>query len=116
MDIEMMMRIPACPHSDKEKLSPRLLSLIRAIEFFLQRQVTFTSGIRCPICNKKANGSPTSEHLKGYAVDIRVRNSMERIEVVRAALQVGCNRVGVNKGFVHVGVSKSHPSPVLWLY
>ena len=109
-------RIPICRHSVRSEISSRLIDMVVVIEFFLQRGLTFTSGVRCEVCNKSVGGSATSEHLTGHAVDVAIKNSRERIDVARAALQAGCNRIGIDKGFIHVGVDENHAKNVLWIY
>lgn len=108
-------RIPFCEHSPSYAIKPELITLICVMEFFLQRQLEFSSGVRCEACNKKARGSRTSEHLTGYGVDIVAKTSRDRIAIARAALKAGCKRVGVYEFHVHIGTSPLHPQDVLWL-
>jgi uncharacterized protein YcbK (DUF882 family) len=74
------------------------------------------SGCRCKPYNTLVNGNKNSEHMDGQAADIRVGNSMERMDVVDSALDVGFTRIGVAKGFVHVDTDVYKPQYVLWTY
>ena len=109
-------RIPICKHSTRGEISSRLIDIVMVMEFFLQRKLKFTSGVRCKICNEIAKGSATSEHITAHAVDVAIANSRQRIDVARAALQTGCNRIGIDKEFIHVGVDVKHAGTVLWIY
>ena len=60
----------------------------------------------------KPNGGGT--HTKGIAADIAVSGGVERMKVVKAALDMGFNGIGVANGFVHVDIRLS--TPVMWTY
>jgi len=66
--------------------------------------------------NSSVGGVPDSAHIYGMAVDIRVRNSVERFAIVNALLKAGFKRVGVGKTFVHCDIDQSKPQNVIWLY
>lgn len=66
--------------------------------------------------NKDAGGKPNSSHLKGLAVDISVKDSRQRYIVLKSLIQVGFNRIGVAKTFIHVDDDKNKDSEVVWLY
>lgn len=60
--------------------------------------------------------NPTSSHIKGLAVDIRIRNSRERFIVVDALLAVGFSRIGLGRNFVHVDSDVDKSDSVMWDY
>ena len=60
--------------------------------------------------------TPTSSHKKGLAVDIGYYGSRERYLILNALMQVGFNRFGIAKTFIHCDVDKSKDPDVIWLY
>ena len=62
---------PAPPNSGGEA-SGRILPLSRGSQRGSEEPIVINSGYRSPELNKKVGGSPTSNHLTGCAVDIRV--------------------------------------------
>jgi len=59
----------------------------------------------------------TSAHTTtGYAVDIRCNTEANRWKIVAAAIQVGFNRIGIAKTYVHLDNSPAHSGHVIWLY
>lgn len=75
-----------------------------------------TSGYRCPAHNKDAGGSNTSSHLRGWAVDLHVTNSIDRWKIITALMTVGFTRFGIGKDFIHVDVDPGKPARMIWLY
>ena len=47
--------------------------------------------------------SPTSEHLQGCGIDVSCVNSENAWKIVFAAYESGITRIGVSKGFTHLG-------------
>lgn len=69
---------------------------------------------RCSNHNKEVGGSPTSSHLKGYAVDIHVGSSSDRFLILEALMSVGFNRLGVYKTFIHCDKDNDKSQNVIW--
>lgn len=109
-------RIPVCPHGTKADISVSLVSVLTRLEESLGFDLPFTSGFRCPVCNKEAGGKPDSAHLVGKAVDIACKNSSERYLMLYHFFLAGLNRIGVGKGFLHIDISVDLPRNVTWLY
>ena len=74
------------------------------------------SWCRCSANNELAGGSPTSSHLKGLAVDIRVKGFKDRFTIVNALLKAGFNRLGLSDSFVHADIDTSKKDEIIWLY
>jgi len=74
------------------------------------------SGYRCQEHNLKVGGRVGSSHLKGLAADIGYNGSRERYVIINALIQVGINRIGIAKTFVHCDVDNSKDINVIWLY
>lgn len=77
---------------------------------------TINSGFRSPEWNKEVGGVPASSHTQGLATDIAVRSSRQRFSVLKQAMTLGFNRIGVGKTFIHLDASFDLPQGVLWLY
>jgi len=78
---------------------------------------SLTSAYRCPIYNKTIGAEPTSSHVKGCAVDIKVTNSNKAFKILKSLLDVGFTRVGIGPGFIHVDDDEILKPPfVAWTY
>ena len=97
-------------------LKPELLDMLDKARELAGIPFVITSGLRTPAYNKSIGGASNSAHLRGYAVDIRVRNSQERAIILDACKKVGFNRIGVGKTFLHVDCDPSLTPDVVWLY
>lgn len=80
-----------------------------------------TSGYRTTEKNDSLpNSSPISAHLYGLAADIAATNSAQKKEIIKAALKVGINRIGIMNTAIHLDVgnkySSIYPSNRVWYY
>ena len=75
-----------------------------------------TSGYRSPAHNAKVGGVPSSSHTVGRAVDIYAPTSTQKYIIINSLLQVGFNRIGVAKNFIHVDDDPSKAEDVIWTY
>ena len=75
-----------------------------------------TSGYRTRKRNKKVGGVANSSHLKGLAADIRCKDSKSRCIILNALLEVGFNRIGIAKTFIHCDIDASKSPNVTWVY
>ena len=91
-----------------------LLDRARAISM---TPYVLTSTLRDAASNERAGGSKNSSHLKGLAVDIRCRSSVERFNILKGLFAVGFCRIGIylTDGHVHVDDSHELPQGVVWL-
>ena len=78
--------------------------------------LVINSGYRTEKRNEEVGGKSHSAHLTGEAVDILCLSSRERYTVIKFALILGFNRVGIGKSFVHLDRSFVNPPDVCWLY
>ncbi len=74
------------------------------------------SGSRCVAHNIKEDGSISSSHLRGYALDIAVTSSHSRFIILTALLSVGFTRIGIGENFIHVDNDPAKPTDVSWVY
>lgn len=66
------------------------------------KPMVITSGYRCPKWNKESGGKQNSMHLHGRAADIYVDNGTDKYLLIRLAMEMGFNGLGVGSKFVHV--------------
>lgn len=74
------------------------------------------SAYRCEKHNDAVGGSPTSSHVIGKAVDIRITNNNQRFIILNALLKAGFTRLGVGKSFIHVDCDEKKAQNVIWTY
>jgi zinc D-Ala-D-Ala carboxypeptidase len=74
-----------------------------------------SSGCRCPSHNKNVGGSPTSSHVNGTAVDIKVSSSKDKYKILTALMLEGFDRIGIAKTFIHVDIDDK-TKQVVWSY
>lgn len=109
------------PHFDRDEFACKckcgfdtvdalLLEALDAIRTHFNQPVTVTSACRCNTHNKKVGGSTNSQHKKGRAADIQVRNTSPSA-VATFAEELGMS-VGRYETFTHID-SRSGP-PARW--
>jgi zinc D-Ala-D-Ala carboxypeptidase len=76
------------------------------------------SGYRSKKWNLKVGGRVGSSHTGdvGLAADIHCVGSRNRALIIKALLDVGINRIGIAKTFIHCDVDKQKDQDVFWLY
>lgn len=87
-----------------------------AVRIIYGDEIIISSGCRCAKHNKKVGGSRESSHLEGLAVDIRVKNSVERFHMVEAAMKAGIGRIGVAVNFMHLDGNIYKLTNCFWTY
>lgn len=80
-----------------------LVEILEKIRHHFNKPIKINSGFRCPVHNSNINGSPTSQHLKGKAADIVVKDT-DVNKVHEYACKILNNHGGVGKydTFTHV--------------
>ncbi len=74
------------------------------------------SGFRTPKHNEKVGGTENSSHLRGFAADIHATSSADRFKILSALIEVGFNRIGIAKTFIHVDADPRKTKDVIWTY
>ena len=106
----------ACKCCGKNWIDPRWEALLKKIEARSDERLDVTSGFRCEKHNREVGGSRTSSHLTGLAVDIGCGRSRLRYRIITAAIELGINRIGLGKFFVHLDIDRSKDPRVVWVY
>ena len=103
------------------KMKPELLEKLDDLRELYGKPITITSSYRGPdhpIEAAKATGPGV--HSYGVAVDIAAVGGHQTLELVRAALAVGFERVGISrkKNFIHLDIAdKTHlKTKSIWVY
>jgi zinc D-Ala-D-Ala carboxypeptidase len=78
--------------------------------------ITVTSGCRCRSHNTAEGGSPTSSHILGLAVDVKVAGGEERFEILTCLIEAGFRRIGVASSFIHADIDPDKQEPSLFTY
>lgn len=99
-----------------DDMSPIILDRLEFARNVAGIPFVLSSAMRCEEHNRKVGGSPTSSHLHGLAVDIKVGNSEDRLTILKALLDVGSTRIGISKDFIHIDVDFHKAGDVCWVY
>lgn len=98
------------------KMDKELMEMLQKLEKSYGIPLMITSGYRTEEENKKCGGVKTSSHLTGNAVDIKVVNSRMRWMILSRAIEIGFNRIGIGKDFIHLDNDKSKIGKLIWNY
>jgi len=94
--------------------------IIQALDIIregLGRPLVVNSGFRTASHNATLpDSSKDSSHIRGWAVDLSVRDSRTRSAVLSGAHKVGIVRIGIGKTMVHLDMDPALPQWVIWLY
>lgn len=102
-----------------DKMDKEFLQLLDKVRHLSGVPMVITSDWRSKKKNKEVNGKPDSAHLYGYAVDVACSNSVARMALIKAAIEVGITRIGVADNFIHLDIADRYttkPPNVLWTY
>ena len=105
------------PQSSEQQLDSLLLSILKQIEELTQREVIVNSAFRSISYEVRQGRNGSSAHCLGKAVDLYCFDSSYRYQVVKLALQLGINRIGIYKSFIHLDVANSKDgknTQVIW--
>lgn len=98
-----------------ENMQDRFLLFLNQARQHADTPFKINSGFRTVEHNKKIKGSKTSSHLKGVAVDISCKNSIDREKILYGLIQAGFKRIGIAKTFIHTDLDTHKPYSI-WLY
>lgn len=102
-----------CTKSDMCRASLRRLERLREI---VNEPLHLTSAYRSPHYERLHGRDGKSAHTLGCAFDIACVDNALRYKIVAAAIQVGFNRIGIAKSYVHVDDSNVHNQMRIWTY
>ena len=107
-----------CRHTGQNEMKHEFMKLLQAWRTEYGKPVRVTSGYRHwshPVEARK--GHTTGEHTRGTCADIACDNGADRFTMVRLALKHGFSRIGIAKGFLHLGIGgQGLPQNIIWDY
>ena len=106
---------PDEPGSGKH-MNKEIVHMLDAVRKKFGKPIKINSGYRTVARNKKIGGVADSSHLKGLAADISCSNSVDRFKLLNLLLEVGFNRIGIAKSFIHIDIDKTKSQNVIWGY
>ena len=100
-----------------EDLDPKMKEFILLLEGTLGRELVCTSGYRSPDHPIEAAKKSPGEHAEGLAIDVVAIGGSPVFEIVEAAIDLGCKRIGISRksNFIHLGLSKERVTSI-WTY
>ena len=100
-----------------EDLDPKIKDFILLLEGTLGRELVCTSGYRSPDHPIEAAKKSPGEHAEGLAIDVVAIGGSPVFEIVEAAIDLGCKRIGISRksNFIHLGLSKERVTSI-WTY
>ena len=101
------------PLCDRRSVKQWVLDKIQLIRSSANRPLIITSGGRCPNHPNERRKPKPADHQKCIAVDVRVNDGAERMELVKLALENNATSIGVYDDFVHLGWRES--KSVMWV-
>ena len=104
----------ACKHTGKNEIDVDFVHSLDELRSACGFPFTITSGYRDIKHPAEARKSKGGVHTAGIAADIAVSNGIERATIIRNAIELGFNGIGVAKGFIHV--DKRDLPQVVWTY
>ena len=105
-----------CRHCGEVRIDERVVLLVERLRNDLGKPPVITSAYRCPVHYRRIGGVQSSAHVKGYALDVRCRDSKDRLNIVAILTELSVEKIGVHARFIHFDVDPGKPSPRLWLY
>lgn len=105
-----------CKHCGASGVKPELVNVLDWIRDKYGKPIILNSAYRCATHNAAIGGVPESAHVTGEAADIGCSFAVDRMRLVQLALEAGINRLGIDKKFVHIDISKTLPQNVIWIY
>lgn len=104
----------ACQETGENRIKPEFVSELDDLRADCGFPFIVTSGYRSRDHSLEKTKKVAGQHTHGNAADIQVSNGLQRMAIVRKALDRGFTGIGVAKSFVHLDTRDSEP--VMWTY
>ena len=105
------------PDCDRRSVSQEHLNRVQVVRDVTGLPMIVTSGGRCPNHPDELHRTKPADHQNCNAVDVAV-DGWTRGNVIAAAIDAGCNAIGVADTFVHLGFRDDLPEGhvTMWVY
>ena len=107
------------PPEVKVRLSALITRLLDPVRELWGGPITVNSGFRCPVLNKAVGGVPSSQHVRGEAVDITVGSPEENRRLFGLILSSGLDFDQLiderNYAWIHLSYATKNRKQVLHL-
>jgi uncharacterized protein YcbK (DUF882 family) len=98
-------------------MQPEALEYIEIVRSILDAPITLTSAYRCDEYAEMVGIGIGDAHNTGWAFDIKTVNGRHRSDLMNAAREAQCTRMGVGEGFMHFDWQpEPAPQNVVWDY
>lgn len=102
-----------CQETGENDMQEEFLLKLDDLRHICEFPFNVTSGYRSPRHSIEAKKSKPGTHSEGIAADILITSSAKRHEIVKQAMLLGFNGIGVAKTFIHLDTRKDG---TMWAY
>jgi uncharacterized protein YcbK (DUF882 family) len=102
----------ACSCCQKNGMNDDFMVRLVGLRKAWGKPMILNSAYRCEKHNKDVGGHPSSYHLAGRAVDVRVKKDDQKA-FIKLARSLGFNGIGVGATFIHIDNQKEQRT---WKY
>jgi len=103
-----------CSHTGANEMDETFLHDLDELRQRCGFPFKINSGYRDATHPAEASKETPGTHSKGIAADIAVNGGAQRHTIVKEAMAMNFEGIGIAKGFVHVDARRT--TPVLWIY
>lgn len=111
--VEFTRCTPSCSIEDMDQ---DFLNKLDALREKVGIPLIINCAYRSVAWDKSRGRSGAGAHPKGKAADIRCYDTGTRFQIVKAAMELGFTRIGIEGGFIHVDTANDLPQNVMWTY
>lgn len=86
-----------CSHCGKFEMDEDFMRRANHARHYARVPFIVNSAYRCPEHNEAVGGSPKSSHVKGMAMDVKVKTPWHAHQILR-----GLHEAGINRAFVYI--------------
>ena len=93
------------PEYVKNNIKELVYQVLQPLRDYIDKPITINSGYRCLKLNAAVGGVPTSQHVQGQAVDIKV-DELSSFEIAQAVLDLHLpyDQLILYNDFVHISI------------